>query len=344
MRAAVMYGAGDVRVEDVPDPTLLEPTDAILRVRRACICGSDLWGYRAMPAAEDGREMGHEAIGVVEDVGPEVTKIKRGDLVVLPFAYCDGSCVLCEEGLDSSCLHGGFFGRFKGGGAQGEGLRVPFADATLFVIPAATDESLIPSLLSLSDVMGTGHYAALSAGVAPGKTVAVIGDGAVGLCAVIAAKRLGAEQIIILGHHQDRTDLARRLGATDVVAARGEEAVEEVRRLAGDLGPHCVLECVGHTDSITTAIEIVRRGGAIGRAGIPQAQEIPDRQATFWKNITLAGGPTPIHTCIPELLPDILEGRIEPGLVFDRQLGLEQTPDGYRAMNEREALKVIVQP
>src|SRR6266508_2334566 len=229
MRATVMYGAGDVRVETVPDAGIVEPTDALITVTKACICGSDLWPYKSMEPSETGRPMGHEAVGVVEAVGADVRTLKVGNVVVMPFAYSDGTCVFCHEGLQTSCIHGGFFGTGDVDGAQAEAVRVPQADGTLFALPVGKDHKLMPSLLSLSDVMGTGHHAALAAQVGPGKTVAVVGDGAVGLCGVIATKRLGAERIIILGRHPDRIALAQEFGATDVVSERGDEAVERVR-------------------------------------------------------------------------------------------------------------------
>src|ERR687883_540822 len=231
MRATVMYSAGDVRIEDVPDPSIVEPTDAILRVTRACICGSDLWPYWSMERSEAGQSMGHEAVGVVEDVGADVRTIRRGDVVVMPFAYSDGTCAFCHEGLHTACEHVGFFGNGGFNGAQAEALRVPFADGTLFALPVGEDDALMPSLLTLSDVMGTGHHAAVVAGVKPGKIAAVVGDGAVGLCGVIAAKRLGAQKVILLGRHPDRIALAREFGATDVVRERGEEAVGRVREI-----------------------------------------------------------------------------------------------------------------
>jgi threonine dehydrogenase-like Zn-dependent dehydrogenase len=344
MRATVMYAAGDVRVEDLPDASLVEPTDAVVRVTRACVCGSDLWPYKTMEPSETGRPMGHEAVGVVEAVGADVRTLKPGDVVVMPFAYSDGTCVFCQEGLHTSCLHGGFFGNLDPGGAQAEAVRVPQADGTLVVLPVGEDDALMPSLLTLSDVMGTGHHAAVVAGVGPGKTVAVVGDGAVGLCAVIAARRLGAEQIVIMGRHADRVALAKDFGATDVVSERGGEAVGRVRELTGGLGVHCVLECVGLEDSMVTALEIARPGGAVGRVGVPQDDTIPASQTAFFANVTVAGGPAPARAYIEELLPDVLEGRIEPGRVFDRTVPLDETPEGYRAMNEREAIKVMVEP
>jgi threonine dehydrogenase-like Zn-dependent dehydrogenase len=344
MRATVMFGAGDVRVENVPDARVVEPTDALVRVTRACICGSDLWPYKAMEPTESGVVMGHEAVGLVESVGSEVRTVKRGDLVVMPFAWSDGSCEFCREGLQTSCVHGGFFGNAEVAGAQAEAVRVPLADGTLFVLPAGKDDALTASLLTLSDVMGTGHHAAVAARVGPGKSVAVVGDGAVGLCGVIAARRLGAEQIIILGRHADRTALAREFGATDVVSERGEEAIERVRELTGGFGAHSVLECVGTEQATQTAVGIARPGGAVGRVGVPHYEAIPSAQPTFYGNITVGGGPAPVRAYIEELLPDVLEGRIEPGRVFDRSVGLDGVPDGYRAMNEREALKVMVEP
>src|SRR3954469_22822790 len=246
MRATIMYEAGDVRIEDVPDPIIEEPTDAVVRVTRACICGSDLWPYASMERSETGRSMGHEAVGVVEEVGSEVRSIKPGEVVVMPFASSDGTCTFCHEGLHTECVHVGFFGNNSENGAQAEALRVPYADGTLFALPVGEEDALMPSLLTLSDVMGTGHHAAVVSRVGPGKSVAVVGDGAVGLCGVIAAKRLGAEQIIILGRHEDRIALAREFGATNVVSERGEQAVARVRELTGGEGVHCVLECVGY--------------------------------------------------------------------------------------------------
>jgi threonine dehydrogenase-like Zn-dependent dehydrogenase len=344
MRATVMYRAGDVRIENVPDATIVNPTDAVIRITRACICGSDLWPYNELQPTPAGRPMGHEAIGVVEAVGADVRTVKRGDVVVMPFAYSDGTCVFCDEGLQTSCIHGGFFGTGEVGGAQAEALRIPQADGTLFVLPAGPDDALMPSLLTLSDVMGTGHHAARMARVDRGKKVAVVGDGAVGLCGVIAAKRLSAEQIIILGRHPDRIALAKAFGATDVVSERGEEANERVRALTGGYGVHSVLECVGAEQAMRTALNIVRPGGAIGRVGVPHYQGIPGTQEMFYDNISVGGGPAPVRAYIKELLPDVLAGKIEPGRVFDRVVGLDQVPDGYRAMNERKALKVMVKP
>ena len=342
MRATLMYGAGDVRVETVPDAHLVEPTDALVRVTRAAICGSDLWPYKSMDATETGRRMGHEFVGVVEDVGAEVETMKVGDLVLAPFVWSDGTCVFCRAGLHTSCLHGGRYGFDGVDGGQGEAVRVPQADGTLVVLPVGPDDELMPSLLTLTDVMATGHHAALSANVRPGKTVAVVGDGAVGLCGVLAAKRFGAERIIILGRHADRVALAEEFGATDVVSERGEESIERVRALTDGLGVDAALECVGYEQSTVTAVSVVRPGGAVGRVGVPQTDVIPRAQPTFMDNITIAGGPAPARAYAEELLPDLLEGRIEPGRVFDRVTDLDGVPDGYRAMDDREAIKVMV--
>jgi threonine dehydrogenase-like Zn-dependent dehydrogenase len=342
MRATLLYGPGDVRVETVPDPRILHPTDAILTVTRACICGSDLWPYKSMERSDRGRRMGHEFIGIVDDVGAEVRTVKRGDLVVAPFAWSDGTCTFCREGLQTSCLHGGFWGGELDGG-QGEAVRVPLADGTLVVLPVGPDHALMPSLLTLSDVMGTGHHAALAAKVGPGRSVAVVGDGAVGLCGVIAARRLGAERIILLGRHPDRIALARAFGATDIVSERGEEAITRVRDLTNGLGVHSALECVGHGEAMRTALGVTRAGGAVGRVGVPQDEAMPASVPAFFNNISIAGGPAPVRAYIEELLPDIMEGRINPGRVFDRTTNLDGVPDGYQAMNDREAIKVMIE-
>jgi threonine dehydrogenase-like Zn-dependent dehydrogenase len=344
MRATVMYGAGDVRVEDVPDARLVDPGEALVRVTRAAICGSDLWPYKSMEPSDPGRRMGHEFIGVVQEVGAEVTSIRAGDLVASPFLWSDGTCVLCNEGMHPSCLHGGRYGDDGVDGGQGEAVRVPQADGTLVRLPVEPDDALMPSLLTLTDVMSTGHHAALSARVGPGKSVVVVGDGAVGLCGVIAARRLGAEQIVILGRHADRIALGRDFGATDVVSERGDEAVERVRELTDGLGAHSVLECVGLEEATVTALKSARPGGAVGRVGVPQEASISEGESTFFENVTISGGPAPARAYMEELLSDVLEGRIEPGRVFDRAGSLEDVPDGYRAMNDREALKVMIEP
>jgi threonine dehydrogenase-like Zn-dependent dehydrogenase len=343
MRATLIYGAGDVRVEDVPDPTLQEPTDALVRVLHACVCGSDLWPYRSMAASEQGSRMGHEFLGVVEDVGSEVSGLNAGDLAVAPFMWADNTCDFCTEGLQTSCRHGGLWGR-DGDGGQGEAVRVPQAQGTLVKLPVGEDSALLPSLLTLSDVFPTGHHCAVKAGVNPRTTVTVIGDGAVGLSAVLAARRLGAERIILMGRHKDRTDLGREFGATDVVAERGEEGVEKVHELTGGDGTHTVLECVGLRPAIETAFAVVRDGGVVSRVGAPQYPEVPMDFDVFMRNVTLTGGVAPARAYIEELLPDVLDGTLQPGRVFDRTVSLEEVPEGYRAMDDREALKVLVRP
>lgn len=344
MRATVMYGAGDVRVENVADPVIKQSTDAIVRVTSACICGSDLWPYQSMPHNDGGRRMGHEFIGVVEEIGADVTGLKRGDLVVAPFVWADNTCDFCREGLHTSCRHGGGWGAPGVDAGQGEAVRVPQAQGTLVKLPVAGDSELMPSLLTLSDVLCTGHHGVVTARVRPGSSVTVIGDGAVGLCAVLAAKRAGAEQIILNGRHTDRTDLGRAFGATDVVAERGDEAVEKVRELTGGDGSHAVIECVGTEQSLATAIGAVRDGGVVSRLGVSQYANVPMGFDTMMRNLTLTGGAAPARAYIEELMPDILEGTIEPGRVFDRTIALDETPDGYRAMADRKALKVLIRP
>ncbi|MGK5170162.1 zinc-binding dehydrogenase [Geodermatophilus sp. CPCC 205761] len=339
MRATVMYGAVDVRVENLADATLQSPTDAVVRVVRTCVCGSDLHPYHSMPASPEGTTMGHEFIGVVEEVGSDVVTVRRGDFVIAPFAYFDNTCEFCREGLTTSCVHGGFFRT-----AQAEAVRVPLADGTLVPVPVGEDAALLPSLLTLSDVLITGHHAAVRGQVRPGSSVTVIGDGAVGLLAVLSAKRLGAEQIVLMGRHRVRTDLGREFGATDVVAERGDEGIAKVLELTGGLGTSAVLECVGHRSAYEMALGAVRAGGVISRVGVPQYDEAPAGFSLFGRNLTLTGGPGAQRSYIEELLPEVLDGRIEPGRVFDRTVGLDDTPEGYRAMDERTALKVLVRP
>ena len=343
MRATIMPGVHDVRIDNVPDAAIQEPTDAVIRITRACICGSDLWPYNGGPNVE-GQRMGHEAIGVVEDVGGDVRTIRRGQVVIMPFANSDGTCLFCEEGLQTACVHRDFFGNGTLDGAQAEAMRIPMADGTLYAIDVAEDDVLMPSLLTLSDVMGTGHHAAVTARVRPGGTVAVVGDGAVGVCGVLAAKRLGAEQIIILGRHPDRLALAKEFGATDVVSERGEEGIARVRDLTVGYGVQSVLECVGTEQAMDTSMGIVRPGGAVGRVGVPHYAAITGAQQMFYDNVIVAGGPAPTRAYIDELLPEVLDGVIEPGRVFDRTVDLDGVPDGYRAMNDREALKVLIRP
>jgi threonine dehydrogenase-like Zn-dependent dehydrogenase len=337
MRATLMYGPGDVRVETIADPTIQEPTDAVVRVVRACVCGSDLHPYHSMPAAGQGQPMGHEFLGVVEQTGADVTTVKAGDLVVASFSYQDNTCEFCRAGVQTACVHVGFFSA-----AQAELIRVPLADGTLVKLPVGTDSELLPSLLTLADVYGTGYHAAKRASVSAGDTVAVIGDGAVGLLAVLSAKQLGAEQIILMGRHKVRTDLGVEFGATDVVAERGDEGIAKVRDLTNG-GARKVLEAVGHRPAYDQAVGIVRAGGVISRVGVPQYEEAPVGFASlFGRNITLNGGPAPVRAYIDELLPGILDGRVDPGKVFDRTVTLDEVPAAYRAMDERKVLKALI--
>lgn len=339
-----MYEAGDVRVQDAPDPVIEHPTDAVVRIVRSCVCGSDLHPYRTMPPSDGPAPMGHEFLGVVEELGPQVSGLKRGDLVVAPFAYADNTCAFCREGLHTSCPNGGFFAAGVGG-AQAEAVRVPQAQGTLVKLPVGEDSALLPSLLTLADVYGTGHHAAKQARVNERTTVTVIGDGAVGLMAVLSARQLGAERIILMGRHKDRTDLGRYFGATDVVAERGEEGIAKLRDLTGGEGTHTVLEAVGHLPAYEMAVGAVRPGGVISRVGVPQYEDAPvGFGSLFGPNITLTGGPAPVRAYIDELLPAVLDGTVEPGRVFDRTVSLDQVAEGYRAMDAREALKVLVTP
>ena len=340
-----MYGAGDVRVEHVPDPTIQQSTDAVVRIVRSCVCGSDLHPFHGKAATAEGAAMGHEFIGIVEETGTAVTGLSTGDFVISPFAYSDNTCDFCRDGFQTACVNGGWYGLGDVGGAQAEAVRVPQATGTLVKIPTGVDEQLYPSLLALSDVYLTGYHAAFMGRVAPGKTVTVIGDGAVGLSAVIAARQLGAERIILMGRHTDRTDLGREFGATDVVAERGDEGVAAVRELTGGQGSHVVVEAVGHMPAYEQAYGVVRPGGVISRVGVPQYEDAPvGFGSLFGHNITLTGGPAPVRAYIEHLLPAVLDGTVHPGKVFDLTVALDDTPKGYTAMDERSALKVLVQP
>ncbi|OLL71200.1 Threonine dehydrogenase [Pseudonocardia sp. Ae168_Ps1] len=345
MKATLIHGTHDIRVSaDVPDPRLRDDTDAIVRVVRSCICGSDLWPYNAAEDSPEGKRIGHEFLGVVEEVGAGVRTTRKGQLVVAPFVWADNTCDFCAQGLQTSCRHGGGWGADGTDGGQGEAVRVPFADGTLVPMPGEPDDALLASMLTLSDVFSTGHHAAVSARVRRGDTVAVVGDGAVGLSAVLAANRLGAERIILLGRHTDRTDLGREFGAADVVAERGDEGIERVRELTGGDGVHVALECVGFAEAVRTAVGITRDGGLVGRVGVSQYTDVPLGVGPFMRNVGIVGGVAPARAYIEELLPDVLDGTVEPGRVFDRTIGLDDVPDGYRAMNEREALKVLIAP
>jgi threonine dehydrogenase-like Zn-dependent dehydrogenase len=344
MRATVMYDAGDVRVEEVPDPVLQAPTDAIIRVTYACVCGSDLHPYHDLEATPEGRRMGHEAIGVVEQIGSAVARLSVGDTVIVPFAWSDNTCTFCLDGITTSCVHGGFFDGATSA-TQAEKLLVPQADGTAVVVPEGTDEALMPSLLTLSDVYLTGHHAAHKGGVEAGKTVAVIGDGAVGLSAVLAAKQLGAETIILMGRHETRTNLGREFGATHVVADRGETGIAEVLEITGGEGVHIVLEAVGYMPAYEQAYGIVRPGGVISRVGVPQYADAPvGFTSLFGKNATLTGGPATVRAYLEAALTQVLDGTIEPGKVFDRELPLADIAEAYRLMDSRKALKVLIRP
>jgi threonine dehydrogenase-like Zn-dependent dehydrogenase len=347
MRATLLYAAGDVRVEEVPDSAVKLPTDALVRVTASAICGSDLWPYAERKPEDGPARMGHEFIGVVEETGPEVTTVKRGDLVVSPFAISDGTCEFCLEGLQTSCVHpqAGFWDDQPAEGAQAEAIRVPLADGTLVRLPAAPDPALIPSLLTLADVLGTGYHAAVVGGVSPRTRVTVIGDGAVGLLAVLAARGLGAGQVILMGRHPDRTRLGREFGATDVVSARGDEGIAQVRELTGGHGSHVVVEAVGTLPAYQQAIGTVRPGGIISRVGVPQYEDGPiGWDSLFRHNIRMAGGPAPVRAYMRELMPDILDGSIDPGKVFDTTIDLKGVPAGYEDMADRKSLKVLITP
>jgi threonine dehydrogenase-like Zn-dependent dehydrogenase len=342
MRATVFHGPRDVRVEQVPDATLHEPTDALVRITHAAICGSDLWPYRGLDPFPAGGQLGHEWMGIVEEVGSQVRTIKRGDRVIAPFAFADGTCEFCRKELYTNCVHGGVWGQGDNGG-QAEAIRALFADSTLVVVPKSVegDEVLLKAILPLSDVMGTGHYAAVSAGIHPGGTVAIIGDGAVGLCGVLAARRLGAERIILLGHQAQHLELGRHFGATDLITSRGEQAEREVIELTQG-GAESVMECVGAKASMDTAIAIARPGGSIGFVGVPHGVEQLNIMQLFFNHIGLRGGGAPVRAFLPELLADVLAGRLDPSPVLDLTVDLDGVPEGYAAMDQRKAMKVMV--
>ncbi|GAA1827884.1 zinc-dependent alcohol dehydrogenase family protein [Agromyces salentinus] len=349
MLATVIHAARDIRVETVPDPELSTGGDAIVRVVAACVCGSDLWPYRGVTPTEEPHRIGHEFVGVVEAVGDDVSLIEVGDFVIAPFYVCDNTCVNCRNGVSTSCLNGGWWGSDDrlGGFAdagQGERVRVPLADGTLVPVRQEVTDEMVPGLLTLSDVMGTGHHAAVSAGVQAGESVVVVGDGAVGLCAVIAAKRLGATTIIAMSRHRDRQELARAFGATHIVADRGDEGVLAVKQLTGGIGADRVLECVGTKESMDQAIRSTRPGGMVGYVGVPNGgPELPVRPL-FNRNVGVNGGVAPVRGYIEELLPDVLSGAIEPGRVFDLTLPLAEAAEAYAAMDERRAVKVMLRP
>lgn len=344
MKAATFHGTRDIRIDEVPDPKIENPTDAIVRITRTAICGSDLWFYRGQQDYPEGGRTGHEPMGIVEEVGSEVRTVKPGDLVLAPFAISDGTCEFCEAGVHTSCSHGGFWAMMTDG-AQGQFVRAPHADGTLVPVPADvhSDDAMLDALFPLTDVMGTGHHAAVCAGVGPGATALVIGDGAVGLCGVLAAKRLGAERIIALGHHADRLEKAKAFGATDLVSSHGDEAVQQILEMTQGGAPH-VLECVGSTSSMQQAIQLVRPGGAVGYVGVPHgpAKDGLDIMSLFFKNATFRGGPAPVRAYMEELMAEVLAGKLDPSPVFDMRVDLDGIPDGYAAMDQRKALKVLV--
>lgn len=344
MRATYLYGAGDIRVDDVADPTIVEPTDAVVRVTMTCVCGSDLHPYRSKSADSRPSPIGHEFIGIVEEIGADVTGLSVGDHVISPFSFSDNTCSACVDGFQTACRHGGFYGGANGG-AQAEKVRVPQASGTLVTIPSDVAPELMPSLLTLSDVYLTGYHAAHMGNVGSGKTVTVIGDGAVGLSAVLASKQLGAEKIILMGRHTSRTDIGKSFGATHVVADRGAEGIAKVRELTGGEGSHVVLEAVGHMPAYEQAVGIVRAGGVISRVGVPQYEEAPvGSRSLFGKNITLNGGPAPVRAYMEAAIPQVLSGEINPGVVFDAETSLEDIAEAYRLMDSREAIKVLVRP
>ncbi|WP_200807812.1 zinc-dependent alcohol dehydrogenase family protein [Demequina sp. NBRC 110056] len=350
MKSTIMYKAGDVRIEDRPAPRVELPTDAIIRTVRACICGSDLHPYHGLPEIDGGNPMGHEAIGVVEEVGADVARVKPGDFVIVPFAFSDNTCAICLDGFQTACPHGGFYGNVGDRSAlQGEYSLIPQADGSLVKVPdvnpADASDELLASLLTLSDVYLTGYHAAFMADVKPGQSVTVVGDGAVGLGAVLAAKQMGAEQIVLMGRHQSRTDLGREFGATDVVAERGDEGIAKVLELTGGLGSHAVLEAVGHMPAYEQSYGVVRPGGVISRVGVPQYENAPvGFRSLFGKNARLAGGPAPVRAYLEGAIEQVLSGEINPGKVFDLTVGFDGVPDGYKAMDDREALKVMIDP
>ena len=338
MRGVIMHSPGDVRVQDRDDPQIIEPTDAIIKVTAACVCGSDLWPYRGAQDVED-QPMGHEYVGVVEQVGDSVTTVKPGDFVVGSFMTSDGTCEICQAGYQSRCVDTTPMG---GIGTQAQLARIPQADGTLVATPEHPDEDLIPSLLAASDVLGTGWFAADAAAAGPGKTVAVVGDGAVGLMGILAAQQMGAERIIAMSRHESRQKLAREFGATDIVTERGDDGVAKIKELTGGLGAHSVIEAVGTQEAMLQAIKSTRPGGHVGFVGVSHGVELPG-DLLFGSTVHLHGGPAPVRRYLPELIQLILDRKIEPGKVFDKRLPLEEAAEAYRLMDQREAIKVLLE-
>ena len=338
MRGAILYAPGDVRFEERDDPKIIKPTDAIIRMSATCACGSDLWPYRGFNPTAEPSPMGHEYCGIVEEVGREVTSVKRGQFVIGSFFASDNSCPICKAGYQSSCQHAEFVG-----GAQAPVLRVPLADGTLVATPGVPSKDMIPSLLSTSDVFGTGWFAAEAANVKPGMTVAVVGDGAVGLLGVLSAQQMGAERIIAMSRHEARQKLAREFGATDIVTERGDEGVARIKALTDGIGADSVLECVGTQESMKQAIGSTRKGGYVSYVGVPHGVQL-EGQELFFAHVHLHGGPAPVRRFLPKLIDLVLNGKVDPGKVFDLALPLDQVAEGYRAMDERRAIKTLLQP
>lgn len=347
MRATVLHAPRDIRLDDVPTPQLITDTDAIVKVVAACVCGSDLWPYRGINAVDHATRIGHEFVGVVEKVGTGVSTIKPGDFVIAPFTFSDNTCPLCKRGVHTSCVVGGFWGNNDRDGnpvdgGQGEIVRVPYADGTLVATPSQPDQAMVRQLLTLSDVFPTGHHAAVSAGVTAGSTVAVVGDGAVGLSAVLAAKRLGAAKVVAMSRHADRQAVAREFGADEIVAERGKEGARSVRELLDGIGADFVLECVGTKESMDQAIQCARPGGRIGYVGVPHDVEL-NVPSMFGRNIGIAGGVAPVRAYLDELLPEVLSGALKPGRVFDLAVPLDRVADAYQAMDERTSIKSMLE-
>jgi threonine dehydrogenase-like Zn-dependent dehydrogenase len=340
MRGVVMHAPGDVRVDDRDDPRIEQPTDAVIRLSATCVCGSDLWPYRGIDKVDEPVPMGHEYVGIVEEVGSEVTGIKPGQFVVGSFWASDNTCEICRAGYQSACVHRVPMGMF---GSQAEYLRVPLADGTLVATPEVPPAELIPSYLAASDVLGTGWFAAVAAEAGPGKTVAVVGDGAVGLLAVLAARQLGAERIIAMSRHEPRQKLAREFGATDIVTERGDEGIARIKELTGGLGAHSVVEAVGTQESMMQAIHSARAGGNVGFVGVAHDVSLPGMDM-FWSLVRLQGGPAPVRRFLPDLMRLIGDRTIDPGKVFDLALPLDRAAEGYRAMDERRAIKTLLRP
>jgi threonine dehydrogenase-like Zn-dependent dehydrogenase len=338
MRGAVLHGPRDIRFEELDEPRITEPSDAVIRIAATCVCGSDLWSYRGINEVTEPAPMGHEYCGIVEEIGADVTSVKPGQFVIGSFIASDGTCANCQAGYQTACLH-----REGVRGAQAGWLRVPMADGTLVATPEVPGDELLPSMLALSDVMGTGWFAAVTAGVRPGATVAVVGDGAVGLLGVLSARQLGAERIIVMSRHESRQRLAREFGATDIVSERGDEGVARIKELTGGIGADAVLECVGTGESMNQAVHATRAGGGIGVVGVPHGVSI-DGETLFRTQVRIQGGPASVRRFLPELIGLVTSGAIDPGRVFDLTLPLDQVAEGYAAMDERRAIKSLLMP